>query len=362
MTEHGDRRRFSILLPTHDRADVIGYAIRSALQQTVADFEILLVCDGCSADTAAVVEGFDDERIRFFDLPKAPGHGWANRNIALREARGELIAFLGDDDLLFPDHLERFAELFSHERIEWAYSRPLLMSDDGVLAPIAVDLRRPTEFERFMSQGNSVPPSCVVHRRSALDRYGYWPHELWDGAAASSIDWELWKRMVGPAGGSNLGYLPIPTSVHFRAHWRDPRSWGVTGMQPWFERARDDWWPPSLRLSTAEADTPQSAAWERLTSDGDGWTSDVRSSVVTVVDGFAWEATASLMRSSELETRIDDLEESLSAQTKRAEVLELRVSEERAFGQSLLGSHSWKATEPLRRMGRWVRSLRATQG
>lgn len=57
-----------------------------------------------------VVQGFVDERVRWFDLLKAPGYGYTNRNIALRRARGELVAFMAHDDLWLPDHLEhRFA-------------------------------------------------------------------------------------------------------------------------------------------------------------------------------------------------------------------------------------------------------------
>jgi glycosyltransferase involved in cell wall biosynthesis len=102
--------RFSILMPTHSRVDVIDLAIQSVLDQTVEDFELLVVGDGAAPGTKDVVDAFRDSRIRFFDLPKAPSYGYANRNIALREARGEFIGFAADDDLLFPDHFEILAE------------------------------------------------------------------------------------------------------------------------------------------------------------------------------------------------------------------------------------------------------------
>src|SRR5215510_8295208 len=131
--------RFTVLLPTHDRADVLGFAIASVLAQSEPDFELLVVADGCTNATASVVASFADPRIRFFDLPKAPHFGYANRNVALREAKGELIAFAPDDDLWLPDHLEALVPLFAEDRVELAHSRPAWVSREGFVFPVAVD-------------------------------------------------------------------------------------------------------------------------------------------------------------------------------------------------------------------------------
>ena len=94
--------RFSVVIPTHNRSALLRLAMSSVFSQTEADFELFVVGDGCTDDTADVVASFDDARIRWLDLPKAPHFGYANRNVALRLAAGEYIAFVTDDDLVFP--------------------------------------------------------------------------------------------------------------------------------------------------------------------------------------------------------------------------------------------------------------------
>ena len=220
--------RWSILLPTHDRADVVGFAIRSVLAQTVEDWELLVVGDGCTDDTADVVSGFDDDRIRWFDLPKAPGFGYANRNLAMAEAEGSLVGFMAHDDLLLPDHLERMGPLFDRRGVEWAYSRPLWIENDGTIVPFAFDLRRPDALHEFLNGSNRIPASCIVHRRSCYDDYGWWPEQSRGGG-----DFVLWKQILGPSNGANLDYQPAPTCLHFRADWRVDPAFGPPPLSTW---------------------------------------------------------------------------------------------------------------------------------
>lgn len=278
--------RYSVLLPTHDRADVIGWAIRSVLGQTEPDFELLIVGDGCTDDTAEVVESFRDARIRWLDLPKAPGFGYANRNVALREARGELLAFAAHDDLLLPDHLERLGQTFDQETVEWAYSRPVWVSDDGLVVPFAVDLRQPGQLERFLTVRNGIPASCVAYRRDCLERYGYWPED-----APSQGDWIYWKSIIGGSRGANLAYVPAATTLHFRADWRTGRTWGPPPLDAWLKVASEGpWWPSALRVAVPPGEPAQAALWRLIEAEPAGWPTALRAGVAEAMDLLAWTA------------------------------------------------------------------------
>lgn len=98
-----------MIIPTHNRADSCVRAIESALAQTLPPLEVI-VCDDRSTDgTEAAISALaaSDERVRYLRRTNGPRGPGATRNRALREARGELVAFLDDDDEWFPEKLER---------------------------------------------------------------------------------------------------------------------------------------------------------------------------------------------------------------------------------------------------------------
>jgi glycosyltransferase involved in cell wall biosynthesis len=151
-----DFPRFSVLLPAHNRADVLGFAIASVLEQSETDFELLIVADGCTDGTADIVASFADPRIRFFDLPKAPHLGYANRNVVLRQARGHLVAYAAHDDLMLPDHLALLGDLLEQNGVAWCYSRPLWVSTDGVIVPFCTNLGLADELRAFLQDRNTI--------------------------------------------------------------------------------------------------------------------------------------------------------------------------------------------------------------
>jgi glycosyltransferase involved in cell wall biosynthesis len=102
----------SVILPVHNRADTLGRAIQSVLDQSFRDFELIVIDDGSKDASAKVVKGFDDPRIRFIQLPENRG-GNVARNAGLKAASAPLIAFLDSDDTYLPQKLERVAAMFA---------------------------------------------------------------------------------------------------------------------------------------------------------------------------------------------------------------------------------------------------------
>jgi glycosyltransferase involved in cell wall biosynthesis len=93
----------TVVVPTYNRAGLIGQAIDSVLQQTYSDFEIIVVDDGSTDETEAVVRGYGD-RVRYVWTQNG-GSGHA-RNVGMQHARGRFLTFLDSDDLLYPYALE----------------------------------------------------------------------------------------------------------------------------------------------------------------------------------------------------------------------------------------------------------------
>ncbi|OCQ98938.1 family 2 glycosyl transferase [Nostoc sp. MBR 210] len=95
----------SVIVPTFNRANFLPRAISSILQQTCTNFELIIVDDGSTDNTAEVVKEFTDPRIQFLSLGKNYGGSYA-RNQGIKAASTELIAFLDSDDEWLPEKLE----------------------------------------------------------------------------------------------------------------------------------------------------------------------------------------------------------------------------------------------------------------
>lgn len=101
--------KFSVVIPLYNKEPHIQRALNSVVNQTIQDFEIIVINDGSTDKSADVVKSFSDARIRLINQKNAGVS--AARNRGIDEAKSELIAFLDADDEWMPDYLETILRL-----------------------------------------------------------------------------------------------------------------------------------------------------------------------------------------------------------------------------------------------------------
>ena len=181
----------SVAIPTCNRAHLVGRAIRSALAQTWQDFDILVVDDGSTDATPAVIGRVTDPRLRYVRHERNGGISRA-RNTAIRETRGEWLAFLDDDNEWAPDYLARqLALAASRPGADVVYCRArrhdARTSRHG-LVPSAIWNGR--VFRRVLTGWNPLM-SCAMLRRSVLIEVGGLDERL-----GATEDRDLWLRLA----------------------------------------------------------------------------------------------------------------------------------------------------------------------
>ncbi len=120
----GDRApTFSVCIPAYNSSGIIGDTLKSVLRQTFTDFEILVVDDASTDDTAAIVHQLGDSRLRFYRNERNLGLPGNFRRIN-QLARGEFLYLLGNDDILAPFALERTWEAFRYNPDVAVVTRP----------------------------------------------------------------------------------------------------------------------------------------------------------------------------------------------------------------------------------------------
>jgi glycosyltransferase involved in cell wall biosynthesis len=190
--------RVTVIIPTWNWSAVLPHSIGSVLGQTFADFELLVIGDGCTDDSESVVRASDDPRVRWIDIART-GHQSGPNNEGLRQARGELVAYLGHDDLWLPQHLSALVAAVDRGA-ELVHSRMALIAADNAVTIAPASWRA---------------PSSTLHRRAIAVDIGGWRNYR-DLSATPEAD--LWQRLA--AAGARVELVPRVTAIKFPAGWR----------------------------------------------------------------------------------------------------------------------------------------------
>lgn len=201
-------------MPLHNKADHVAAAIESVLSQGLPPFEIIVIDDCSTDDSRAIAARFDDSRIRLLDRDTPGPGGYAARNLGIREAKGDWIAFLDADDLWREDHLAVLAYGISKAPDAGAAATRFDHVFDTHRQPQRIARRLETgaalDFAQFLECWLEVREcpmwtGAIALRRDLLIDAGLFP----EGRAVRGGDKDLWLRAMRR---SKLAYEPVFTA------------------------------------------------------------------------------------------------------------------------------------------------------
>lgn len=185
--------KVSVIIPTKNRAHYVSSAIRSVLNQTFRDFEIIAV-DGASSDnTKEVIKGFTDQRINYIRQENDKGVS-AARNLGIIHSRGEIIAFLDDDDLWMPGMLEKQLGFMNRRPgIGAVYTSHFGIDEGGKRFQLRLVDRsmRGDIFPKILERNYIGNCSGIMVRKTCFCTTG-----LFDENLLAAEDWDMWIRLA----------------------------------------------------------------------------------------------------------------------------------------------------------------------
>jgi len=333
--------RATVIIPSHEHGPLLLLAARSALAQTVEDIEVFIVLDGADDATraAARTAGEEDDRVRIIDKPKGARHGEAYRHEVLEAARGEIVCYLADDDLWFPDHVEYLSGLL--QRSDFANSLPLVVMPDGRLdVPYLGDLADARYRQAILDDFNFVPLGAAGHTLAA---YRSLPEGWTPAPRELPTDLHMWKKFAA-INGLRMATGGLPTLLHVPSLMRPsvPIEDRLAELLHWSDRMSDPGERASLRRE----------AFDALSKAGGHWFMEQRRShhELGIMHQRLDEATARIAATS---AEFDSAVRSGTAAGARAESAERELD-------AVRGSIAYRAARRLagipvlRTIGRWV--------
>jgi glycosyltransferase involved in cell wall biosynthesis len=201
-----DAPAFTVIIATHNRKGLLRRAVSSVLTQTCKDFELLVVDNGSTDGTRPVVEEINDGRLRYISNPEPTTSCDAPRNLGIKLAKGRLIAFLDDDDIWYPERLEKVKKAFDENPEVSAVCHNENRSIGGKIdkmfkyGPWGDDI-----YERLLYDGNCLSSCATTIRAEALRQLNGFNLRKEFNAAA---DYDLWLRLA--ARGDKIYFIEEP--------------------------------------------------------------------------------------------------------------------------------------------------------
>jgi glycosyltransferase involved in cell wall biosynthesis len=184
-----DSPLFSVIIPTYNRAAKVVRAVNSVLNQTLTNFDVWVIDDGSTDETAACLAPYNGA-IHYLPVPN--GRVARARNTGIQKSAGRYIAFLDSDDFWFAEKLNKFSSAIQNNPQAKLFFSPMeVHGEDGNL--LWIEKGRPLSKNPYLSllMGNYIAISSVVICRDALDMT-----EVFDPSLHACEDWDLWLRIA----------------------------------------------------------------------------------------------------------------------------------------------------------------------
>lgn len=194
----------SVVIPTHNRADLLPRAVESVLNQTYSNLEVIVVSDGSTDATEDIVKRYSnsDSRVRFIGYSPAKG-GNVARNTGIEASKGDYIAFLDDDDEWLPEKLQKQVNLLdNNDAIGLVYTGAHIIYVKEKVEYNSTSKERGNLKTRILIDNCIGTTSTVVLRKSVLSQSG-----IFDESLNALQDYDLWIRI---AQHSEIEVVPEP--------------------------------------------------------------------------------------------------------------------------------------------------------
>lgn len=187
------QEKITVIIPTYNRAELIGRAVRSVLDQTYTNLEVIVVDDGSTDDTERRVQAIKDDRLRYLRQKNAGAS--AARNAGVDQATAEIIAFQDSDDCWHPDKLEKQMRYWSaHPECGLIYCAYTLHRVNGE------ELKIPDEGEIWGKLEGNLFDTLLVNNTVGTPAMLFWKKYFqqvsgFDTSLEALEDWDLALRL-----------------------------------------------------------------------------------------------------------------------------------------------------------------------
>ena len=204
--------RVTVFMPVYNAEKYLAKAIESILNQTFRDFEFLIINDGSTDGSDAIIRSFNDDRIRLYTHDKNAGLA-VTVNEGLDLTRGAYMARMDADDISLPSRLEKEVNfLDTHPDVAVVAAHVLMINPQGRAAGIMAEDLSTNSYEQIIAvlpNENCIPNPTIMGRIEILRNYKARQSQI------RAEDWDIWWRMVSAK--VQIAKLD-ETLVHYRIH------------------------------------------------------------------------------------------------------------------------------------------------